>query len=760
MADGEDFAFATPETIQLQRAYAKALLEHSLAGPPEGHSGNVTAVSPFGGIAQMSQALMGRMGADRAGNLDVQSRFTSANKSMPGLPGIHPGGYAEADSGPASAYADATSGQESGGKYDAVGPVMHHGSSAGDRAYGKYQVMGKNIPQWTYEALGYAMNPDQFLANPAAQEAVYRHKFGEYASKYGPEGAARAWYGGEGSVNHPGARDPDHPNAPTVGQYGHNFIQRLAASGGLQNAPGTPALAFSGEPQNVPSAPGSPEATALALSGGGRLPMTGGVRTGGGVAGPGIPSDLVPYRVPVSREQLIWSQASPYVSPAMKEAIPDLYYSQGQPVTVKDPYGRDVVIGRGGSQQLINPPVEIEQDVKGIKDKTIYSKEVGPDGRLIYRQIPKVGTGGAAPVRPATPPTEVPDEDVPALKFAPEEGAKTEGLPAEISKGPEAAAAERAGMLGKPPEGGPALPFAETYLPDSPAGASPTGQDMYDENMSMGQKAEWAQRYDLRQKAGEQFNSLDIQKVSKNHEAIQHQAIDSARLMDGIHVADRLLKDPRLQQLLGPGYNLKAGWQSFLTLLGNKDAEAARSLSDTFNKVIKSGIIGTLKSDYGGLGQIRNKEIELSEGATLSPHNTVEANMAVLEIAKRTAERNQMIGKIANLYMDGQRWDENGKPVKGRSNERPDYKGLSKVVSDYIEGHPLFDDKEKGPDGKTQMDHYLDIFRGSPKTEEKKVKTEGLPPGGKAAKAAETTAPEPKKTIYAPHELPLGGSFH
>jgi len=39
---------------------------------------------------------------------------------------------------------------ESGGQadpYRATGPIVTSGAYAGDRAYGKYQVMGKNIPQ-------------------------------------------------------------------------------------------------------------------------------------------------------------------------------------------------------------------------------------------------------------------------------------------------------------------------------------------------------------------------------------------------------------------------------------------------------------------------------------------------------------------------------------------------------------------------------------------------------------------------------------
>lgn len=67
----------------------------------------------------------------------------------------------------------AITGIESGGRYDAIGPR----TKSGDRAYGKYQVMGSNLPQWTQAALGKVLTPDQFLADPNAQEAVFSHRF-------------------------------------------------------------------------------------------------------------------------------------------------------------------------------------------------------------------------------------------------------------------------------------------------------------------------------------------------------------------------------------------------------------------------------------------------------------------------------------------------------------------------------------------------------------------------------------------------------
>jgi hypothetical protein len=132
-----------------------------------------------------------------------------------------PSGVGAGDAGGAAGggggdYSKAIAGIESGGRYDLVGPA----TASGDRAYGKYQVMGNNIPGWTQAALGRAMTPAEFLADTKAQEAVFNHRFGQYVSKYGPEGAAKAWFAGEGGMNNPNAKDLF---GTTVSEYARRF---------------------------------------------------------------------------------------------------------------------------------------------------------------------------------------------------------------------------------------------------------------------------------------------------------------------------------------------------------------------------------------------------------------------------------------------------------------------------------------------------------------------------------------------------------
>lgn len=142
-------------------------------------------------------------------------------------------------------YRDAIASIESDGSggYTALGPR----TKGGDRAYGRYQVMGANIPQWTKAALGKSMTPAQFLNDPKAQDAVFDYQFGKYVQKYGPEKAARAWFGGVGNINKPQSKDV---LGTSIDGYGKKF---LAALGGkLPAMPSTPAAPASAGGALVP----------------------------------------------------------------------------------------------------------------------------------------------------------------------------------------------------------------------------------------------------------------------------------------------------------------------------------------------------------------------------------------------------------------------------------------------------------------------------------------------------------------------------
>lgn len=115
-------------------------------------------------------------------------------------------------------YADAIASIESAGSggYRAVGPA----TSSGDRALGRYQIMSANIRPWSKEVLGHEVTPSEFMSDPQLQDAIFQGKFGQYVNKYGPEGAAKAWFAGEAGMKNPNARDS---LGTTVSAYADKF---------------------------------------------------------------------------------------------------------------------------------------------------------------------------------------------------------------------------------------------------------------------------------------------------------------------------------------------------------------------------------------------------------------------------------------------------------------------------------------------------------------------------------------------------------
>ena len=119
-----------------------------------------------------------------------------------------------------AAFQAAISGQESGGNYKSVNKTSG--------AMGKYQIMPDNIKGaggWDKEALGYDINPSQFLANPQLQEKIATHKLQSYYNKYGAAGAAVAWYAGPSMVGRPGNKVQG--DYPTINAYSQSILRRM-----------------------------------------------------------------------------------------------------------------------------------------------------------------------------------------------------------------------------------------------------------------------------------------------------------------------------------------------------------------------------------------------------------------------------------------------------------------------------------------------------------------------------------------------------
>jgi hypothetical protein len=113
---------------------------------------------------------------------------------------------------------------ESGGRYDLQGPVTR----SGDRAYGRYQVMGANVGPWTERHYGRRLSPQEFLADQAAQDAVFRGEFGSYLSRYGnPQDAASMWFTGRPYAQ--GRTRSDAIPGVHPGLTGEQYVNRFIA---------------------------------------------------------------------------------------------------------------------------------------------------------------------------------------------------------------------------------------------------------------------------------------------------------------------------------------------------------------------------------------------------------------------------------------------------------------------------------------------------------------------------------------------------
>lgn len=128
---------------------------------------------------------------------------------------------------------------ESGNDYSALGPVINRKTGT-DRAYGKYGVMGENIPQWTEQALGRRLTPFEYLHSPEAQERVFEHQMTNNLLKYrSAKDAASIWFSGRpyAEAARAGAHDINMP----VSQYVNSVMGGGPQPAGQQYAENQPA---------------------------------------------------------------------------------------------------------------------------------------------------------------------------------------------------------------------------------------------------------------------------------------------------------------------------------------------------------------------------------------------------------------------------------------------------------------------------------------------------------------------------------------
>lgn len=126
---------------------------------------------------------------------------------------------------------NAEGGQESGSNYN-----VHPNTRTG--ALGKFQVLPGNVPAWTKKHLGRAMTPQQFAADPSAQDKVFNGEMGEYLTKaqqlsddptIQKRMGAAAWYGGPGAMLKYDNPKRFRPNEPSFREYTQGVVNRTSA---------------------------------------------------------------------------------------------------------------------------------------------------------------------------------------------------------------------------------------------------------------------------------------------------------------------------------------------------------------------------------------------------------------------------------------------------------------------------------------------------------------------------------------------------
>lgn len=111
--------------------------------------------------------------------------------------------------------------QESGGSYKAV--------NRGSGALGRYQIMPYNVPLWSQKYLGVSWSPSQFLNDPRKQDKLARAVLQDFYQKWGPRGAASAWYSGDPSLQN--SYRPQR-GGPPIGSYVDSVIARSGSWSG------------------------------------------------------------------------------------------------------------------------------------------------------------------------------------------------------------------------------------------------------------------------------------------------------------------------------------------------------------------------------------------------------------------------------------------------------------------------------------------------------------------------------------------------
>lgn len=715
-------SYASPEAIKAQRDYANALLYHHV-GDRAGGAQFPVVQSWTQGVSNMVNALMGGRELYDA-NQREQKTIADANTNA--IPNAAPAVKTSFNEGPSSegqtnlsddsdiarkAKAIASIESAGSGGYNAIGPTVLHGSYAGDKAYGKYQVMGKNVPVWTKEVFGQAMTPDEFLHNPQAQDAIFKAKFT----------TPRDWFGHGYSDGYMTGKEYENRYAKALGAPAAS-TQAAAFAGSDAGASGNPAVkamssALKGDngtqvAENTQVAAGRP-----AIPG---VPLTKGVPQPDG-SGIYYDPDLVrAIRPQYTPQQMQAIMNHPTLTPEAKAQAFQAYQQRNQAIELPWAGGKVLIDPNNPlKQQFISEGHWGETDIGGIKGPKLFVP--GGHGTVTQSPIiqPPVPPAAAGPrseaVPPAQPSAAPPGATTPAAgpvqataQNAPAAPEMPSQAPTQVaSLDPTAGVSPTAGNVPPTPtpvaseQPAPTTPLAKFAQSGPPPGVSAQDWNTYTQKQSHDNAVA------LKQKAGEAEIDIDKNARNKNNDlnAKRYQdmmvATQSAyHQLDNLRTANRQLHDPQFYS--GLFANEVEGLKKLGALFGG-DPNSSKPM-EVFRKTMASQIADGLKAAYGGLGQIRNKEIELSEKSNGSLSNSLPANLALVEISRRSATRLANLGEMANDYRLGHEVldpiskevlvpanvDKGGNIIQ-RVGLDP---GYDKAANTFVKSHPMFSEQE------------------------------------------------------------------
>lgn len=166
----------------------------------------------------------------------------------------------------------------------------------------------------------------------------------------------------------------------------------------------------------------------------------------------------------------------------------------------------------------------------------------------------------------------------------------------------------------------------------------------------------------------------DAKANSKKYEQFVENGVKAQQEIPQLELLQEQMNDPNFFSGAGEKYNLL--YKRLKSAVGiDPDASVPQEL---LRKVTASNVLGSLGA-LKGLGPIRVAEMNMAREAAAAPDNSIPANKMLVEISKRTHQRNAEIADLAQRYKD-----DNGQLDAG----------FDKKVSQFYKERPLFSDAE------------------------------------------------------------------